>query len=202
MDTAVQNAITAVSLPDDTTAQRWFDALCATYQALDQRDWDHFTSELSNQASSAGVDARTVEQFVQQMTDNDSSPLDTIGQLVDLGNQLPALYQQFTATPAGQDDQSTQDGQGAASTGLDEDAWHTFLGQNGPYWNGDDAVWDQFRTWFAYQAEQQGLTDPANGFLSYVESTASRSPRRPRPIPPPRTRTPRTPPRRAEVRPS
>jgi hypothetical protein len=185
MDTAVQNAITAVSLQDDATAQRWFDTVCATYQALDQRDWDHFTPELTNQAASANIDSRTVDQFVRYLSDNDSSPLDTVGQLVDLGTELPALYQRLTATPTTQqasqptqDAQSTQDSQStsstqadqaAASTGYDEGAWHSFLSQNGPFWNGDDAAWGQFRTWFQYQADQQGLTDPATGFLSFVE---------------------------------
>lgn len=59
--------------------------------------------------------------------------------------------------------------QESASSGYDPDAWSTFLAENGPRWNGDDAAWDQFRTWFVYQADQQGLADPANGFLTYVE---------------------------------
>lgn len=165
MDSAVQNAITAVSLADDSTVQRWFDTVCATYQALDQRDWDSFTSALTDRASSAGVDPQTVEQFVQQMSSIDSAPLDTIGRLVDLGNELPTLYQRLTVPTTSQ-----QDDQTATSTGYDEGAWQSFLGQNGPYWNGDDTAWDQFRTWFVYQADQQQLTDPANGFISYVES--------------------------------
>lgn len=170
MDSAVQNAITAVSLADDTTAQRWFDTVCATYQALDQRDWDSFSSALTSQASSAGVDPQTVEQFVQQMSSTDSAPLDTIGSLVDLGSQLPTLYQQLTAPTTSQRDQSAQDSHAATSTGYDQSAWQSFLSQNGPYWNGDDTAWEQFRSWFRYQADQQQLTDPAAGFLSYVES--------------------------------
>lgn len=169
MDSAVRNAITAVSLADDSTAQRWFDTVCASYQALDQRDWDSFTSALTNLASSAGVDPQTVEQFVQQMSSIDSTPLDTVGRLVDLGSELPTLYQQLTAPTSGRQGQSAQDGQAATPTGYDEGVWQSFLSQNGPYWNGEDTAWDQFRTWFLYQADQQQLTEPAAGFIAYVE---------------------------------
>lgn len=56
-----------------------------------------------------------------------------------------------------------------ASSGYDPAAWNAFLRENGRLWNGEEAAWDQFRTWFVYQAGQQGLADPANGFLAYVE---------------------------------
>ena len=92
-----------------------------------------------------------------------------------------ALQQRAESTqqPAAQeqgDQQTDTSGQRAsdgdsdpASTGYDPDAWTAFLNENGPRWNGDDSVWEQFRDWFAYVAGQQGLADPAEGFLTYVE---------------------------------
>jgi len=73
---------------------------------------------------------------------------------------------------SGQDPASSQDptsGQDSASAGYDADSWNAFLAENGPRWNGDDAAWEQFRAWFAYQADQAGLADPAAGFLAYVD---------------------------------
>jgi peptidoglycan hydrolase-like protein with peptidoglycan-binding domain len=79
--------------------------------------------------------------------------------------------------PQEQGDQQTDssgepapDGDSAsASPGYDQAAWTAFLNENGPRWNGDNTVWGQFRDWFAYVAGQQGLADPAEAFLTYVE---------------------------------
>lgn len=168
MDAALQNALSAVSLPDDAAAQRWFQVVCAAFQSLDQRDWDDFTSELGRQAGDTGVDSQIVDQFTQAMSSNDPSPLDTIGQMSAYGDQLLGLYRQVM-NPGGQ-----QGAQGSAASSADTDAWNAFLAENGPYWNGDEAAWDQFRTWFVYQAGQQGLTDPASGFIAYVEGQSDK----------------------------
>jgi hypothetical protein len=164
MDTAVQNAIVAIRLPD-AAAQPWFELICDTYGRLtgpEEHNWDDFVRLLTERAMAASVDHGLVDQFVRRMADIDSAPIDTIGQLVEYGSQLPLLHQELTADamPAG---------------GYDESAWQGFLGEHGVRWNGEDAAWQQFRTWFLYEAGQRNLTEPATGFITYVESMSDKA---------------------------
>lgn len=177
MDAAEQNALTAVSL-SGSDVQQWFDLLCQTYTGLDHPDWDTFSSALTQNASGAGLDSGLVDQFTRAMTDNDSAPIDTIGKLVNYGtNRLSSLYQQ--ASGAGQAGVAGGAGQAAASAGqqaggYDEAAWYQFLAENGARWNGDESAWQQFKEWFLYQAGAASLTEPATGFISYVESQSDK----------------------------
>jgi peptidoglycan hydrolase-like protein with peptidoglycan-binding domain len=58
--------------------------------------------------------------------------------------------------------------------GYDPQVWASFLAQNAASWSGEDAAWEAFCIWFAYQAAQQGLAGPAAGFLAYVEGEQDR----------------------------
>lgn len=51
-----------------------------------------------------------------------------------------------------------------------ESAWPEFLRTNGPAWNGTAQAWPVFRDWFAYQAEQEWVSAPANELLTVLES--------------------------------
>lgn len=178
MDAAVKAAISAVRL-DDTTAQRWFEHLCATHEA-EREDWSKFAAKLAEGAGQAGVDTRLVEQFVEFMKDNDSTPMDTMGRVVELSTELPAWYHhviaeaqpaaQGTATPAATEAAATPE----AAGGYDESAWHAFLPEFGARWDGTDASWEQFRTWFVYEAGQRGLSKAADGFVAYVAGTSDK----------------------------
>jgi hypothetical protein len=170
MDDAMRNAITAVRLDDETTRERWFETMCTTHAKLaeaDDPDWEKFTSSLTEKALSAGISADTVEQFVRHMNDTDMAPLETIAKLRDRATELPALYREHAADT---DDQDGTDNAAGADEAYDESAWNAFLAEHGAYWNGDDSAWDQFTTWFHYQAEQNNLAKPARDFIGYVES--------------------------------
>ncbi|GAB3450567.1 hypothetical protein [Actinophytocola sediminis] len=162
MDAAVTAAISAVHLDDDATAQRWFEHVCATHHA-EPADWSAFRARLADEAPGAGVDSRLVERFVEYLSTNDSAPMDTIGRMAELATELPAHHRQLTA-----------EAEPGETGGYDEAAWHRFLPEHAARWDGTDASWDQFHAWFAYEAEQQGLAAPANGFLTYVVGTADK----------------------------
>lgn len=167
MDDAMRNAITAVHLDDETVQDRWFEAICTTHDELaetEDPDWQKFTSSLTDKAMSAGIPTDTVEQFIQHMNDTDLAPLETIAKLRDRSTELSALYRDHAVGTDGQDN-AAGDGEG-----YDESAWHSFLAEHGAYWNGDDAAWEQFTTWFHYQAEQNNLATPAREFVAYAES--------------------------------
>src|SRR2546429_4937367 len=98
MDDSVRTAIVAVHLDDDAIAQRWFEYLCVTYEQAHPA-WSQFTAALTDSAGSAAVDGHVVEQFVEHMNAYDLAPLDTVGRMTELRNELTALYrQQATAT--------------------------------------------------------------------------------------------------------
>jgi hypothetical protein len=156
MDAALDSAITAVHLGDDDTARRWFELVRTTYDQLaaaGRPEWSEFTSALTENADSSGVDRQTVEQFVEHMSANDSAPVDTVERMTQLGTELPAHHAELTAT---QED--------------DTAAWQAFLPEHGARWDGQEASWDQFRTWFLYEAGQQGAEQSATAFITYAES--------------------------------
>lgn len=163
MDTAVQNAIVAIRLPE-AVVQPWFELICDTYGRLtgEERDWDDFVRLLTERAMAASVDNGLVDQFVRRMADIDSAPIDTVGHLVEYGSQLPLLHQELTAD-------TTHGG------GYDESAWQGFLAEHGVRWNGEDTAWPEFRTWFLYEAGQRNLTEPATGFITYVEGVSDKA---------------------------
>jgi hypothetical protein len=58
-------------------------------------------------------------------------------------------------------------GEGGDGAAYDEEAWQAYLAQNGPRWDGTEESWGQFREWFGYYADQQGLGVPATQYLDY-----------------------------------
>lgn len=66
----------------------------------------------------------------------------------------------------------------AVDEGYDEQAWQSFLTQHGPSWNGQAESWNQFTTWFLYNAEQAKVKTPATGLIDYLtgQSPAERIP--------------------------
>jgi hypothetical protein len=59
-------------------------------------------------------------------------------------------------------------GPGEAAAGYDEQAWQAYLAENGPQWDGTEESWEQFRQWFAYYADERGLSSPATALLDYL----------------------------------
>ncbi len=168
MDAAVTGAITAVQLDDESLAQQWFELICATYDSIVENDdveWTTFTDMLLDGSGTAGLGRDIAEQFVAYLQANDSSPLETVGKMREYGNDLPALHRDLTA-------ESTAV---AESGGYDNSSWNAFLAENGPRWNGTDDAWAQFAEWFAYQADQQGLAEPADAFIAYAESQGDKA---------------------------
>lgn len=49
--------------------------------------------------------------------------------------------------------------------------WYTFIAENGPRWDGTQQSWQQFKDWFRYQANEQGLLSQADGFLGEAEQS-------------------------------
>jgi hypothetical protein len=156
MDSAVTYAITVVQL-DESVRERWFELVCRTHG--ETADWQQFATALVAGAVPAGVNTETAELFVLAMATYDVAPLETVGRMCEVAYELPALYQQLAITDAGQE-----------PTGYDESAWNAFLAEHGPYWNGEDAAWPEFRAWFVYEAEQTGVGGPAEAFLTHAEN--------------------------------
>jgi hypothetical protein len=151
MDAAVAAAITAVPFAEAGQARQWFDVVCRTRdQCGASADWDRFAAELAERAEAEGIGREIVEQFTEYLSNNDPAPVETIGRMRGLGDDLPRLYHEL-------------------ADGYDEAAWQAFLAENGPRWDGDERTWDQFRQWFHYEAGQHGLAVPAGQFIGHVE---------------------------------
>lgn len=162
MDSAVTYAITVVQLDDESLRERWFELVCRTHGEAE--DWQRYASALVAGALSAGLNSETAELFVLAMGTYDPAPLETVGRMCELAHELPMLYEQLAIADTAQE----------PSGEYDEAEWNAFLAERGPYWNGDDAAWPEFRTWFGYEAEQAGLGVPATAFVSYAESQPDR----------------------------
>jgi hypothetical protein len=159
MDASVSAAIVAVGLDDEPARQRWFELICATFDGLmaaGEPDWGPFAAALADGAMSMGIDVHLVEQFVDDMSRNDPSPIRTVSALRELADQLPGLYRELTAGATGDDDAKA--------------AWPAFLSEHAVYWNGDDDTWPRFAAWFCYEAGQRGLGTPAAEFIADAES--------------------------------
>jgi hypothetical protein len=57
--------------------------------------------------------------------------------------------------------------------GYDEQAWHAYLAQNGPAWDGSQDSWGQFRQWFLYYADERGLLEPATGLVELLDGQSA-----------------------------
>lgn len=165
MDPVVSGAITAIGLEDPAQRDRWFELLRTTYrdQSTDgEPDWTSFSPKLEESATSEGIPGSAVETFVEYLNSYASSPVEVIAELDKLGDELPDLYDQLAAEVEG------------TEAGYDEEAWNSFLAENGASWNGAESAWDPFCEWFRYQAAQQGLAAPADQFLAYVDAQADK----------------------------
>lgn len=54
------------------------------------------------------------------------------------------------------------------SAAYDPSAWQAFLAENGSRWDGTEASWAQFETWFRYEADRRGFGYPATGLFGYL----------------------------------
>jgi hypothetical protein len=163
MDDTVIRAITAVQL-DDGSVESWFELICRTHAQVvesGQVEWSHFGTALAEGAMAAGISRVLVDQFVEHMAANDMAPLETVGHLAEAPTELAYAYRESMSATVAAD---------TTDVAYDEQAWQTFLVEHGARWDGTADAWDQFRTWFLYEAEQHQLAAPATGFITYAES--------------------------------
>ncbi|MGW5052585.1 hypothetical protein [Actinokineospora sp. NPDC004072] len=160
MDATVESAISAVHLDDEYAQERWFEFLRTTAEQHQDGDWGQLSSALAEGAMAAGIDNHVVETFVEHMNNYDPAPAETMQAIAFLSTvDLQESYRQLTATPA---------------VG-DESAWYAFLAERGPYWDGTDAAWEPFKTWFLYEAEQNAVETYATTFIEYAESQGDKA---------------------------
>lgn len=146
VDPMIEPALLAVSVEDSGTRLRWFDTVCRTYDECgDPPEWDRFKQALAE--TDAPADA--VRSFVDHL-DGESSRMDVLERMRLAGAELPTQYDEVVAAKAKK--------------------WNDFLAANGVRWNGDDAAWDQFATWFEYQAGQAGVGTQAASFIALADS--------------------------------
>lgn len=181
MDEKVTAAVGAVGVAD-SELQEWFTAICSTYTRAAEEgkatDWSALSPALESGLLSAGMNRDAVAQLIQHLS-SDGSAVDTVRAMADEGpNELVSEYRNLVAqgTGEGGDGESGADGStnGTTGDGYDEAAWQQFLQENGKLWNGQPEAWDQFRTWFLYQAGQEGLSAPATSFITYVDSQSDK----------------------------
>ena len=164
MDATVEAAISAVHIDDEFAQQRWFEFLRATVEQNQGGDWARLSSALTEGAISAGIDNHIVETFVERMNTNDPAPADTINAIGLMSTvDVQETYRQLTAAPTDM------------PAPADESAWHVFLAERGKYWDGTDGAWEQFRTWFVYEAEQNAVGTYATAFIEYAESQSDKA---------------------------
>lgn len=167
MDEKVTAAVGAVGLAD-SELQGWFTAICSTYKRAAEEgkaaDWSSLSPVLESDLVSAGMNRDAVAQLIQHLG-SDSSAVDTVRGMADAGpNELVAEYRKLVA-------RGTEQSDGGA---YDEATWQKFLAENGKLWNGQPEAWDQFRTWFLYQAGQEGLSVPATSFIDYADGQSDK----------------------------
>lgn len=173
MDDNVLAAVGAVGLTDSEITA-WFDAVRAVYEEADAddkaSDWSQLSSALSSGLPGKGVSSTAIEQFLAHL-DGDSSPLDTVRGMAETPvTELASTYRGLLAGDSG--DAGDAGGQGTAEQPQAEDPekWATFLATNGPTWNGTEAAWEQFKTWFLYQAGEDKVAGLARQFIDYVSA--------------------------------
>lgn len=115
-----------------------------------------FLSELGLQNASQNP---VVEQLLEQLDEASEEERNTILGGDELDSLAYEIVQEHTAG---------DEAAGAGEAGYDEQAWQAYLAENGPQWDGTEESWDQFRQWFGYYADQQGLAAPATALLEYL----------------------------------
>lgn len=150
MDDNLTVVLTAVPLADHTEARQWFQTLGDAFD--DQPEtWDAYVAALT-----ARVPGKA-EDFAAYVSSAVPDPLDRVRELLDHGDTLPDWY---FATVQQED----------PAAPYDEAAWQAFLAENGPLWAGTEDTWQPWREWFAYTAAEQGLDEPATGFLTWLDA--------------------------------
>ncbi|GAB1513168.1 hypothetical protein [Actinophytocola sp. KF-1] len=157
MEQAETVVLTTVRHPDSATAEKWFALLCRAYRQVEAAGTRSVPEVLAAIRAEWTSDS-DLEAF-QRALDGLSSPWETLGKLVEYDTRLPAEYAAAVQAAAAQ-----------APAPVDPAAWHRFFAEHGPRWNGTEQAWDQFRTWFLYQAGQAGVTAAATGFLTEAEN--------------------------------
>ena len=128
--------------PYDETVWQRFLAENGPRWAGDDGSWEQFAAWFTYHADQAGVGQPA------------TALMDHLGALA--GPERIATFAQYgvqIAAPAGQ------------RSSYDEDTWQRVLAEHGPRWAGTDDTWEQFRDWFAYQANQAGVGQPATELL-------------------------------------
>ncbi len=148
MDDNLTVVLTAVPLADHSEAQQWFQALRDAYVEDQPDTWDAFVAALAVRAPATAGD------FGDHVANAVPDPLDRVRELLDYGDTLPDWY--FAIT------------QQAAT--FDESEWQSFLSENGPLWLGTEETWQPWRDWFAHAAAERGLSEPATGFLTWLDT--------------------------------
>jgi len=71
------------------------------------------------------------------------------------------------------DAETDDEAEAETEAGYDESAWQKYLAENGANWDGDEASWKQFKDWFLYYAEDNGVTEPATALITYLDSQSA-----------------------------
>jgi hypothetical protein len=112
-----------------------------------------------------------VRQLDELSDDDRSALLDNKDRLDELAYRITEQNAD-TAAESGADS-GAESGAAPAAGGYDEAAWHQYLLENGAQWDGTEASWPQFAEWFRYYADQKGLSEPATGLMTYLESQSA-----------------------------
>jgi hypothetical protein len=134
-------ATTAAPAYDEAVWQRFL-AENGPRWAGDEGSWQQFRDWFTYQADQAGVGRPA------------TALMDHLGTLA--GPERIATFAQYGVRIAAPADQRSS---------YDAEAWRRVLTEHGPRWAGTDDTWMQFRDWFAYQADQAGVGQPANELL-------------------------------------
>jgi hypothetical protein len=160
-------------------SEKWFEVLTGTYDEIGE-DWSAFRDALPARAEARSYSASVTESFVLTLNDV-SSPAEVLRQLSERRDQLPDLYgrlveeerQALAALTAEQTEQAEPVAAEQAEPVAEWDvetgkAWYDDLTSDDSAWSGDEAVWDQFVTYFLYRASLQGVADSAQAFLDNI----------------------------------
>ena len=110
------------------------------------------------------------ELFVKlaEMSDADRAHAVESGDVETIVHELTARH---GAEPEQYGEQPQDIGEAETTTdesGYDEQAWGTYLSENGPAWDGTEQSWEQYTQWFLYYAEERGVKAPATALIDYL----------------------------------
>ena len=99
-----------------------------------------------------------VEQLLERLDESSEADRNRILGSDELDSMAKQLVQEHGAS------QEAAEGEAA----YDEQEWQTYLEENGPEWDGTEDNWEEFQTWFAYDAGEHGLSTPAAELLALL----------------------------------